>query len=157
MALRYIRWSELLKFPELEFMPDAPPSLLVGDTLQFVLSMLTGQTGHDRRLLRCDDNGCLLVNEAWSNLVSVETDELYPQSGVPDSFTATVDNKGVLIATSTQLVRVGVVRVLGGAAEYFYVPPANLYWIPYSVYSVVVSTVPLSGGTANYVGITAFN
>jgi hypothetical protein len=157
MPLIRVKWSELLRLPELEFIPDFPTSLLVNDTLQFVLSLLTGHTGHDRRLLRCDDNGALLVNEAWSNLVSVETDELYPQSGVPDGFTATVDNKGVLIATSTQLVRVGVVRVLSGDAEYFYVPPSNLYWIPYQVYSIVVTPVPLVGGTASYVGITAFN
>jgi hypothetical protein len=152
-----IKWNDLLFLSEIEFEDKVPHSLLVSDELIQTISFLTGATRHDRKLLRCDDNGALLVASAWSNLVSVETDQLYPASETPDSFIATVPNKGVLVATSLQLVYVSFVRVAGGAAEVIYIPPAYEYWYPNSCYSVTVSTVPTAGGTASYVGITAFN
>jgi hypothetical protein len=157
MAEHKIKWSDLLFLSELEFIGDVPKALVVSDELQQAISFLTAATGHDRKLLRCDENGALLVANAWSNLVSVETDELYPASDTPDSFIATVKNKGVLVASSLQLIYASFVRKAGGSAEAIYIPPNYEYWYPHSTYSVTVSTVPATGGTASYVGITAFD
>jgi len=157
MGEHRIKWSDLLFITELEFTGDVPKALTVSDEVVQVISFLTAATGHDRKLLRCDENGALLVADAWSNLVSVETDELYPQSTIPDSFVATVPNKGILVATSLQLVAASFVRVAGGAAEVIYISPYYEYWYPHPTYSVTVSVVPATGGTASYVGITAFN
>lgn len=157
MATTRIKWSSLLRLTDLEFIPEAPKILSVSDELLQTISWLTAATKEDRRLLRCDANGALLVADAWSLLSSVETDELYPQSGSADSFTATVENKGILIATSTQLVKVGFVRISGGATEWVYVPADSYYWFAHPVYSVTIHTVPDPTGTASYVGITAFN
>jgi len=157
MATKRLKWSSLLHLTELEFEPDEPKQLDVSDELVMSISWLTGCTKHDRKLLRCDENGALLIADAWSLLTAVEDDELYPQSEAVDTFTATVENKGVLIATSTQLVKMAFRRVLGGAQEFVYVPREALYWYPKSVYSVVAKVVPDPNGTASYVGITAFN
>lgn len=157
MANHRIKWTDLLFLSELEFIGDVPKALMVSDELGQVISFLTAATGHDRKLLRCDENGALLVANAWSNLVSVETDQLYPQSTIPDSFVATVKNKGVLVASSTQIIYASFVKVAGGAAEVIYISPAYEYWYPHPTYSVTVSTVPATGGTASYVGITAFD
>jgi len=157
MSNHRIKWTDLLFLTELEFIGDVPKALTVSDELQQAISFLTGATNHDRKLLRCDENGALLVADAWSNLVAVENDQLYPQSNVPDSFVATVKNKGVLVASSTQIIYVSFVRVAGGAAEVIYIPPSYEYWYPHPTYSVTVSTVPATGGTASYVGITAFD
>jgi hypothetical protein len=157
MAEHKIKWTDLLFLSELEFIGDVPKALVVTDELQQAISFLTGATNHDRKLLRCDENGALLIANAWSNLVSVETDELYPQSMTPDSFVATVKNKGVLVGTSLQLISASFVRVAGGVAEVIYIPPYYEYWYPHPTYSVTVSTVPATGGTASYVGITAFD
>ena len=157
MAAIQIRWNSLFRLSELEFKPEAPTVLKMSDEMIQSLAWLTGATGHDRRLLRCTDQGALLTADAWSNLASVETDELHPADGVPNSYTATVENKGVLVATSTQLVKLSFVRVSGGAAEHVYVSPNTLYFYPHSIYSVTATVVPATGGTASYVGITAFN
>lgn len=157
MSNHKIKWNDLLFLSDIEFIGDVPKSLTVSDELVQVISFLTGATLHDRKLLRCDDNGALLVTDAWSNLVSVETDELYPQSTIPDSFVATVKNKGVLVASSLQLIYASFVRVAGGSAEVIYISPNYEYWYPHPTYSVTVSTVPATGGTASYVGITAFD
>lgn len=157
MANHKIKWTDLLFLSEIEFIGDVPKALVVSDELQQAISFLTGATGHDRKLLRCDENGALLVASAWSNLTEVETGQLYPISSVPDTFTATVKNKGVLVGTSLQLVYAAFVQVVGGVAEYVYIPPSYEYWYPHSTYSVTVSTVPATGGTASYVGITAFD
>jgi hypothetical protein len=157
MPFYKVKWSDLLFLSDIEFIGDAPKALTVSDEVLQVISFLTGATRHDRKLLRCDDNGALLVANAWSNLVSVETDQLYPESATPDSFIATVKNKGVLIATSLQLIQASFVRVAGGAAEVIYIPPNYEYWYSNSTYSVTVYTVPASGGTASYVGVTAFD
>lgn len=157
MPARKIKWSSLLHLTELEFIPEAPKVLEISDELLQTISWLTGATGHDRRLLRCDENGALLVATPWSLLSVVETDELAAVSANPDTFTATKLNKGVLIATSTQIVKVSIKQTVGAAAEVIYMPPAWLYWYPHKVYSVEVAVVPDPGGTASYVGITAFN
>lgn len=155
MAAFKIKWSSLLNISELEFIPEAPKVLTVSDELVQSLSWLTGCTTHDRRLLRCDENGALLTNDAWSNLAVVENDELHPDDGTPDVFTATIKNKGVLVASSTLIVKLSFVRVSGGDAESFYVPPNSYYWYPHSTYSVTATVVPATGGMASYVGITA--
>jgi len=157
MAERKIKWTDLLLLSELNYIGDVPKDLTVGDELHQSISILTGATRHDRKLLRCDENGALLVANAWSNLVSVENDELHPAANVPDSFVATVKNKGILVASSTQIIKASFVRVAGGAAEIIYIPPNYEYWYPHSTYSVTLYTVPADTGTSSYVGITAFD
>ena len=157
MAVRRLSWNSLLHYAELVFEPDEPKVLEVTDELVQSLSWLTAATGHDRRLLRCTEQGALLVADAWSLLASVETAELYPDDGTPDSHTATKVHKGVLISTSTQIVQVKFIRKASGVSEYVYVPPNNYYWYPWKVYSVTASVVPATGGTASYVGVTFYN
>ena len=157
MATTRLKWSSLLRISDLDFIPEAPKVLSVSDELSQVLSWLTGATAEDRRLLRCTEQGALLVADAWSLLNEVETDELYPEDGSPDSFVASLENKGVLVATSTQLVKLTFVRISGGASEDVYVSPDFMYWFPHSVYSITATVVPESGGTASYIGITTFS
>jgi len=156
MAIK-LKWSSLLHLTELDFDPAPPRVLTISDELIQSLSWLTGATKHDRKLLRCDENGALLIAKAWSLLTSVETDELYPQSAAEDTYVSSVAHKGILVAASTQIVKVGFLPVLGGVVEWVYISPETLYWYPHSVYSIVVHVVPDPTGTASYVGITAFN
>ncbi len=152
-----IKWSSLLHLTELEFIPQAPSVLSVSDELTQSISWLTGATGHDRRLIRCNELGAMLTGNSWDNLTSVEATELYPESASAKTYTATVVNKGVLIATSTQLVKVDFYRVDSGDYETIFIPPNWLYFYPHKIFKVVVYTVPYAGGTASYVGVTAFN
>jgi len=156
MGIIKLAWNSLMRLSELDFKPLVPTEIRISDEFIQAISWLTGATGHDRKLLRCDENGALLIDNAWSLLSSVETDELAPVSAIPDTFTATVENKGVLIATSTQIVQIGFVRVFGGAAENVYLPPNCLYFFPNPTYQVIATTVPATGGTTSYVGVTAF-
>lgn len=156
MAIK-LKWSALLHLAELEFEPEPPKVLSVSDELVQAISWLTGATRHDRRLLRCTEDGALLTADAWALMAVVETDELNPTSGSPDTFTATTPNKGVLIASSTQIIKVTVTRVSGGDSEVIYIPADWLYWYPHKVYTIVAAVVPDPGGTASYVGITAYN
>jgi len=156
MAIK-LKWSTLLRLTELEFEPEPPKVLSVSDELIQAISWLTACTRHDRRLLRCTENGALLIADAWSLMSSVQTDELHPVSASPDTFTATTPNQGVLIATSTQIIKVTVTRVSGGGSEVIYIPPGWSYWYPHKVYTIVSAVVPDPGGTASYVGITAYN
>lgn len=157
MAVHKLKWSQLLNITELEFIPEAPKALSVSDELMQTLSWLTAVTGHDRRLLRCDDNGALLVGDPWSLLAVVENDTLYPVSGTPDTFTATVPNKGVLLATAANIVKASIRRVSGGDIEIIYLPLDWLYWYPHKVYSIEAAVIPDPGGSDNWVGITAYN
>ena len=157
MAATKIKWNSLLQLSELEFVPEPPKVLSISDELSQSLSWLTAATKHDRKLLRCDENGALLIADAWSLLDSLETDELYPTDGSPDTYTSSAVHKGILVATSTQIVKLGFLRMSGGVTENVYVSPSTLYYYPHSVYSIVATVVPASGGTASYVGITAFN
>lgn len=157
MAAYKIKWSSLLHLTDLEFIPEAPKQLTISDELIQAISWLTAATKHDRKLLRCDENGALLIADAWSLLDSVETDELYPQSASEDTYTASAAHKGVLVSSSTQIIYVGFLQVSGGTVEWIYVSPNTLYWYPHSVYSIVVHVVPDPNGTASYVGITAYN
>lgn len=157
MAVRRLKWNGLLRYAELEFIPEPPKVLEVTDELQQSLSWLTIATRQDRRLVRGTEQGAVLVANAWSGLGSVETDELYPADGSPDSDTPSSVHTGVLIATSTQLVKISFLRESGGTAEHYYVPPNCYYWYPHKVYSVTATVVPASGGTASYVGVTYYN
>lgn len=157
MAAVKLKWNQLLKLTELEFIPEPPKVLKVSDELLQAISWLTAATGHDRRLLRCNEQGALLVGNAWDLLAVVESDELYPVSGGADTFTATKANKGVLIATDQRIAKLTITRVSGGDTEVVYLPPFCLYWYPHIVYSIVAAVVPDPGGTAMYVGITAYN
>jgi len=156
MAIK-LKWSSLLHLTELEFIPEAPKVLEVADEIVQALCWLTGATGHDRRLLRCTEQGALLTADGWSLLSVVQTDELHPASGSSDTYQPSVEHKGVLIASSTQLVRLTVVRIQGGATEDIYIPPNWLYWFPHKIYTLTLSVVPDPTGTASYIGVSAFN
>ena len=152
-----LKWSSLLHLTELDFEPEPPKTILVSDEMIQAISWLTAATKHDRRLLRCDENGALLIADAWSLLTSVETDELNVVSAAEDTFTATVPNKGVLIAPAVAIVRAIFTRVAGGDAETIYIPAGYEYWYPHTTYSVTCHVVPDPNGTTTYVGVTAFN
>ena len=157
MAKTRIKWSSLLHLSELEFTPEAPKVLSVSDELLQSLSWLTGATNHDRRLIRCNELGAVLIGNAWDNLTSVETDELHPESDTPDTYTATEVNKGVLIASSTQIIKVDFYQADSAAYDRIYIPPNWLYFYPYKVFKAIAYVVPATGGTASYIGVTAFN
>jgi len=154
--MRKLRWSTLLNLTELEWIPAAPTELQVADEIVHSIAWLTGATNQDRRLLRCDLNGALLVGHPWSLLHVVEAHELHPDTDVPDATPPCAYNKGVLVATSDQLITAGFVRVSGGASETVYIPPGELFWYPFPTYSVTATVVPATGGTASYVGVTVF-
>lgn len=156
MAIK-LKWSTLLRLTELEFEPEPPKVLSVSDELVQAISWLTAATRHDRRLLRCTEDGALLTADPWALMGVVENDELNPASASPDTFTATVANKGVLITSSTQIIKVTVTKVSGGDSESLFIPPGWEYWYPHKVYTIVAATVPDPGGTASVVGITAYN
>ncbi|GAG75031.1 unnamed protein product [marine sediment metagenome] len=157
MAVRKLKWSSLLHLTELEFEPESPKVLEITDELIQSLSWLTAATKHDRRLLRCDENGALLIADPWSLLNSVEAEDLYPASDSPKTFTATKPNKGILIATSTQIILVDFYQV--GDTEYdrIFISPDTMYWYPHKTAKVIIATVPYTGGTTSSVGVTAFN
>ena len=157
MSISRIRWSSLLNLVDLEFEPEAPKQLMVMDELIQSIAWLTGATGHDRRFIRCDENGAMLVANAWSLLAQVESDELTPANNTPDTYTATVLNKGVLVATGAKIVKMSFVRKSGQTAEVIYLPNGCLYWYGYSIYTVTAAPVPLATGGTSYVGIAAFN
>lgn len=152
-----IKWSNLLNLVGLDIVPEPPRELNLSAEMMQTIAWLTGVTNHDRRLIRCTENGALLTAEPWSLLSSVDTNESYPESASPDAYATSADNKGVLIATGTQLIKVVIVRIASGATETFYLPSETLFWFPYSVYSVTCSVVPDPGGTASYVGLTFLN
>ena len=152
-----LKWNSLLHLTELDFIPEAPKVLVVSDELVQSLSWLTGATSHDRRLIRCNELGAILIGNAWDNLAEVETDELYPTDGVPDTYTVTETNKGLLVASSTELVKLSFRRTGLLSDEHIYVSPNTLYFYPHSCIRLIATVVPASGGTASYVGVTTFN
>lgn len=157
MAIIRLKWSNLLKLTELEFIPDFPAQLNISDEVLQTISWLTGTTGYDRRLLRCTPQGALLVAKPWSMMHVVANVELYPEQNSPAVATALAANKGILISTSTVIVLISFRRVDGGAYEHIYVPPNSYYWYPYSCFTVIATLVPASSATASYVGLTTFN
>lgn len=157
MAAIQIRWSTLFKLTELDFIPEPPKVLKVLDEIQQSIAWLTAATGHDRKLLRCTEQGALLTAGGWSNLAEVETHEAHPDAGVEDTFDCTVANKGVLVATSTEIVLIKFRRTGQAAFEDIYIPPNWLFWYPYDVDRIEVYVVPTTTGSASYVGLTFFN
>jgi len=151
-----ITWSNLFNMPEIDFEPAPPRELILSDELSQSLAWLTAATKHDRRLLRCTESGALLVADAWSAMEFLATYRLDPADGVPSAWTCTAGNKGILIATSTQLVSVHFVKASGGSSDDIFIPPYQFYWYPYSTYSVTAYVVPASGGTASCVGVNAY-
>lgn len=149
-----LKWTSLLRMPELEWLPGEPAELPVAAEIVQTLSWLTGATKHDRRFIRCDENGALLIAAPWANLSVVATDELAPDTNTPDGTGELVANHGVLVATSTMIVKVSFVRVSGGDAEDFYVPPGEFLFYPYPTYSVTATVVPSDTGVLSYVGVT---
>lgn len=157
MAAIRLKWSSLLHLTELEFIPEPPKVLEVSDELSQTLSWLTGATRHDRRLLRCDENGALLVADAWSLFTAVDTGELHPVKNLPKTYEPGVDNKGVLVATSTKIVLIDFYREDTADYERLYVPPVYYYFYPHKIFKAIVATVPYASGDSSYVGMTAFN
>ena len=156
MSTVKLQWSNLLKLTELEFRPDFPAQLNISDEVLQCISWLTGTTGYDRRLLRCTKQGALLVADAWCGLHEVDVHVMYPETGDPKTADNIVANDGVLLVTSTAIVRFDIARVSGGEVETFHVPPGSYYWYPFSAYSVVATVVPAGSGTASYVVVTAY-
>jgi len=151
-----IKWSNLFNMPELDFEPAPPRDLILSDELSQSLAWLTAATKHDRRLLRCNDDGSLLVTDAWSVMEYLASYRLDPAAGVPSAWICTTGNKGVLISTSTQLVCIHFVKASGGSSEDIFVPPYQYYWYPYNTYSVTAYVVPADTGSASCVGVVAF-
>lgn len=149
-----VKSSKVLNLEGIEITPDPPHEFNLSTEIMQTLAWLTALTNHDRRLLRCTENGALLTAEPWSLLNVVDTNESYPDSGSADVYATSVDNKGVLISTSTQIIKAVMVRIASGATETYYIPPSSFFWYPHSVYSVTCSVVPDPGGTASYVGLT---
>ncbi len=156
MGIRQLKWSNLLKLTELEFQPDFPEKLNVSDEVLQVISWLTGTTGFDRRLLRCTQQGALLVAKPWSILTSVAVHETTTVQSTEIQIVMAAANNGVLIASTTQIIKVGFRRVTGGDISWVYIPPASYYWYPFSTYSVSHRPAPYTSGTVSLIGITAF-
>jgi len=141
--------------PELEYIPDPPTVFVLSDELVMNLSILTGFSGHDQRLLRCDDNGALFVTDPWSQMRVVETDELYIFNGASDIVANLAENKGILIANGVLLIEVDFQRVPSGALERIHVPPNNYLWYPHGCTAVTVNDLS-DTVVSGYVGVTAF-
>jgi len=156
MARTKLKWSSLLRLTELDFRPDFPTELSVLDEVMAVISWLTACTNQDRRLLRCTPQGALLTGNAWDLMTIIGNSELYPEPAGSANAFATVGNKGVLIATSTEIVKVVLHRTDGAAGETIYLPANCLYFFPYSIYDIYAYTVPADTGTASYVGVTYY-
>lgn len=156
MAAKRLKWSSLLNLTELQFEPEAPKQLMVSDELSIAISWLTGATKHDRKLLRCDENGALLIAEAWSLFNVSQNDELVIDTGSFDTSIDFTENKGVLCATSTELVKITFQRTEGGSLEAVYVPPETLYWYPHNTFRVVGTCVPADTGSVSLIGLTTF-
>lgn len=156
MPVIKLRWSSLLNMTDLQFEPPMQNEMIVSDRVQQSISWLTGATGHDRRLLRCNEDGALLVDNAWSLLNVVEYDELTVDAGVSDSFADMLPNKGVLISTGSKIIKCVFTRVSGGDGETVYVPANTMYWFPHTTWKVAVWAVPAASGGASYIGVTTF-
>lgn len=156
MAKAKIRWSSLLNLSELEFIPEPLKELNLSDEMILSLSIMTAATGHDRKIVRCNELGAMLVGNAWDNLEAVESDQLYINGGTPDSFVQSVTNNGVLLATVDVIIKATFVRISSGSSEDIYLAANSLYFYPHSTYSVTVDAVPTAGSISSYVGLTAF-
>lgn len=150
-----IKWTNLFNMPELDFEPAPPRELILSDELNQTLAWLTAATKHDRKLLRCDEQGSLLVTDVWAAMEYLESYRLDPAAGVPSAYVFTIPNKGVLVSTSTQLICMHFVKKSGGSSEDIFIPPYQYYWYPFSTYSATAYVVPAATGTASCVGLVA--
>ena len=157
MTIYQLKWSSLLQITELEFEPEAPKVLKIDDKLLQAISWLTACTRHDRKLLRCDENGALLFTDAWNGFESVEAVEREPEANQPAPYSPTVEHKGILVGTSDLLVKLSFTKTGSSVAEHTFVPAASFYWFPHSCSSVVVTLVPADLADSCIVGLTAYN
>ncbi len=155
-ALR-IKWSNLLTIPELDIIGSLPRDMPLADEIVQTIAWLTGVNRTERKFLKCDILGAMLVSDAWNLFNAVEAALLEPTDSTEDSHTFTTANLGVLISTHTKLVRVEFERVSGVSADIVYVPPNNYYWYPHETYLVKGQTVPHALGGTTLIGLTAFN
>lgn len=151
-----LKWSSLLSIPELDFGDNLPAALTVSDELQLTLAWLTGATQSERKLLRCDNNGALLISDAWNGMNSVQIDELAVSASTDDTFTSTEENRGCLISTGLYLTKAIFYRVSGIISDTIYVPGDSFYWYPHKVATVICETVPHVSGPGNVIGVTTF-
>lgn len=156
MAIR-IKWSSLLQLDELEFIPDPPKVLEIDDKLLQSISWLTAATRHNRKLLRCDENGALLVTEPWNGLNSVEAVEREVVYETRGTYTPTVEHKGILVTTGLYMVKVEFTRIGASISEDTFVPASSYYWYPHPCTTMDIWLVPTDSGNDTFVGLTAFN
>ncbi len=149
-------WSNLLKLTELEFRPDFPAQLNLSDEVLQTISWLTATTGFDRRLLRCTRQGALLVAKPWSIMHSVENGDTATVQSMETSVNIMEPNDGVLICTTTEIIKLGFRRKSGADIEWVHVPPASYYWFPFPAYTFVVKCVPADSAAVSIVGYTTF-
>lgn len=145
--------GNLFNIADVDFVPEAPRSMEIDEKANMSFSILTATTGYERKLVRCNEHGAILVGNPWDNMSVVASDQLVPSSGSPDSWTRIVENKAVMICTSTYIIKCEFVRISGGGADTIYLPPQFMFFYPHPTYSVTVSTVPDPGGSASYVGL----
>lgn len=156
MAIK-IKWNSLLRLTELEFTPAPPNVLTITDELLQSISWLTAATKHDRKLLRCDENGALLITDAWNGFSSVEVRELTPEQNNPSTFTPSVEHKGILIATGEDIIKASFKRVGTSVYEHTYIPAHSFYWYAHFCIDIIITSVPVDNSTPSYVGAVAFN
>lgn len=152
-----IKWTSLLKMTDLDMEGDFPRDLMLEDTMQLSLAWLTAINRTERKLLRCDGNGALLLSDPWNGFISVEEAINEVANSTEDTVTWTTANQGILISTGVNLVHTFFKRVNGGDDEAVYIPADSFYWFPHSCYSVRMRCVPYPTGGAAVHGLTAFN
>lgn len=157
MASIMLKWSNLFNLPELDFEGAFPPVMTVEEDIQITLAWLTAADRTERKLVRCDSQGALLMSDPWNGFNPVETGILEVNDNVEDTVTFTTDNKGVLFASDDGVVQVFFKRLSGGADEEVYIPGHSFYWYPHTCYSVRARCVPYATGGAHIHGVTAFN
>lgn len=157
MASLMLKWSNLFNMPEVDFEGVFPPKITVEEDIQLTIAWLTAADRHNRKLLRCDALGALLMSDPWNGFNSVETGTLEVDDSTADTVTFTTGNVGVLISTGANLVKLTFKRVNGGADEVFYAPHSAYFWYPHPCYSVVGRCEPYTTGGAAVHGVTAFN
>ncbi len=146
----------MLRLTELEFVPEPPKVIKMSDELIQTLSWLTAATNYDRKFLRCNAFGALLVGNAWDNMVTIEDQELNPLSGTPANWGANVEHSGVLIATGTQAVKIYIILADQVTTETFYLSAQQTYFFPHYIFGITIYVVPDPGGTTSYVGVTTY-
>lgn len=152
-----IKWGSLMNIPDLDMEGDGPRDLVLEDKIQVSLAWLTALSRSERKLVRCDALGALLMSDPWNGLNPVDNGTNEVTANVEDTVIWTQENKGTLISTGQYLVQVFFRRVVGAADEIVYIPGSAMYWFPHSLYSIRMRTVPYAtGGTAVH-GLTAFN